>query len=114
MKTILIFLLLTTTTTTAWAADPVYLVCDPQEGVTDYKLICINEPDQFYQAQPDGSAKIEISGMEIGQKDCQLYAGNSWMLGGVVQQVKEWSDPVPFVLERPGAPQSPTNIGLSN
>jgi len=109
----LLTLLLILTAPAAWGAGP-YLVCDPQEGVTDYKLVCLNLPEQQYPAQPDGSAKIDISGIESASTQCELFAGAAYTIDGQPQEAIEWSASVPFVLGRPGALQSPTNIGLRN
>jgi len=111
MKLLLTLLILTATA--AWGAGP-YLVCDPQDGVTDYKLVCLNLPEQFHPAQPDGSTKIDISGIESASTQCELFAGAAYTIDGQPQEAIEWGPSVPFVLGRPAGLQSPTNIGLRN
>jgi hypothetical protein len=96
----------------ASVANAATLISDPQEGVTDYKLVC-NSTTTFHPAQPDGSASIDRSGQEVGTVDCLLYAGRAWTLNGEPQEAIEWGPAsIPFDLGRPSVPLSSTGIGL--
>jgi hypothetical protein len=99
--------------TLAFAAGP-YLTCDPQEGVTKYKLIIDNGVEVVSNANADGSAWHDMSDTPTGIHDASFYAGAFWTIDDVQQLTINWSDPRPFVLGRPNVSQSPTNIGLSN
>ena len=95
---------------TAWA-EP-FLVCDPQEGVTEYKLAW-NDGEIEYSTAINGAAKHDMEAVKEGQSSGELFAGKPYVLDGADQNTLEWSDPRPFVLTRPLKPLSPTNIGLS-
>ena len=104
--------------TTVWAGP--FLVCDTQEGVTEYKLIWDDGEIEYSDAlitiveeKSYGAANHDMTTVKDGQSSGELFAGKPWILDGVDQNTLEWSDPSPFVLARPSKPLSPTNIGLS-
>jgi hypothetical protein len=72
------------------------LTCDPQEGVTKYRVT-----GEVVDAETDGSVKWNISGISAGEYNGTLEAGREYVLDGVPQGVWRWSDPVPFVLGVP-------------
>lgn len=94
------------------SADP-FLTCDPQAGVTKYKLV-INEVESFSDAKADGSAWHDMVDTPVGEHNATFVAGKAWTIDGVPQEPIEWSDPTPFVLGRPGALPLPTSISLKD
>ncbi len=76
MKTI-IFLAIMFWASSAIAKD-YYLTCDPQVGVASYTLIVNGVEDPtVYLAEPDGSAKILVSGFTSGPYVFALIAVHS-------------------------------------
>lgn len=92
------------------AAGP-YLTCDPQVGITKYKLTMAGV-DSESNAQADGSAWIDMETSPTGTTNGELRAGGYWTLDGVPQGAFEWSNPTPFVLGRPSVTSPPSNIDL--
>lgn len=109
MRLILIIIILTLAVSFS-SADP-FLSCDPQEGVTVYKVE-ISAEETISPATLDGAAMHDLADMPIGETDGKLSAGKPWVLDGVPSETIEWGPSVPFVLGRPSASQSPMNIGL--
>ena len=91
-------------------AEP-FLVCDPQEGVTQYKIVW-GEVVEYVSANPDGSFRYDVAGVPEGNSDGDLYAGKPWLINGIPQETINWSDPRPFVLTRPSAFPIPTGVRL--
>ncbi len=77
-----------------------FLVCDPQEGVTHYK-ISTGDVKQVVAAEADGSLKYDLSQIDPGALSRELRAGSTYDLDGEPSIVFEWSDPLPFVLKKP-------------
>ena len=88
-----------------------FLICDPQAGVTHYRLQWEGFPEQVVPAQADGSLKYDLVSYS-GNVPAQVWAGSEAVLDGVPQGVYNWSAPVPFLLELT-KPQSPSGLGLS-
>ena len=112
MKT-LIFIIVLLLGAPVLYAEP-FLTCDPQEGVTKYKVIVDNGDEVISDANADGSAWHDINYVPEGLKPAEIYAGAYWTIDGVPQLTITWSDPHPFVLGRPSISQSPTSITLKN
>ena len=82
--------------------DSPFLVCDPQDGVTEYKVTLNGDPEITVPAQPDGSLSYDLAGLSEGAFTFSVKAANLW---GV-------SDPSPFSSVKV-LPQSPTSMRLS-
>ena len=84
-----------------------FLVCDPQTGVTDYKLTGPAWVPVSVPAQPDGSIRMDVSGATVGSNSLTVAA---------CKQDATWgelcSSFVPFVFTRPSAAAPPANIRL--
>jgi hypothetical protein len=91
-------------------ADP-FLTCDPQAGVSKYKLT-IDTVESLSDANADGSAWHDLINIPAGDHDAILAAGKHWTIDGVLQPSIKWGDPSPFVLGSPDVSQLPTNISL--
>lgn len=93
-------------------ANP-FLSCDPQAGVTKYK---VNMPsagivDEITNAQANGSALHDISSWPSGTyNDGEIRAGAEYILNGVPQNVWRWSDPTPFDITVPALPAGALNL----
>jgi hypothetical protein len=84
----------------------VFLVCDPQTGVTLYKLTGPAWVPAIVIAQPDGSIKMDLSKSDIGVNQITVAACYSDTLWGC-------SEAVPFSFTRPAPPVTIKNIRLS-
>lgn len=109
MKPILIFVIVLISSI-AGAAP--FLVCDPQEGVTQYKIIWQDSTEEIVIAQPDGSISRDLADIPVGERSGEYMAGKPWTIDGIPQEAMEWSPSVPFVLGRPSEPLLPMNTGL--
>ena len=90
-----------------WAAP--FMVCDPQAGVTHYKLTGPAWVPVSVTAQADGSVKMDVAGASTGSNALTVKACKQDSLWGEL-----CSDPAtPFSFVRPSAAASPANIGLS-
>lgn len=92
-------------------ADP-FLVCDPQAGVTQYRVVFDGGGEELSPAQVDGAALHDIGHLTIGSHTGTIEAGAQYTLNGEEQPVWKWSDPVPFDLTVPATP-AVVGIGLS-
>jgi hypothetical protein len=88
-----------------------FLICDPQAGVTHYKLQWQGFSEQILPAQADGSLKYDLVNYS-GDSPAQVWAGSEAILDGVPQGVYNWSTPVPFVLQFM-KPSAPSGVALS-
>ena len=75
---------------------------DPAEGVKFYEVDGVNIDGQKIPAQPDGSLKVEVDGLEPGDYTAQIHAGNEWGL----------SSPLPFLFNVPKPLTPPTGPKL--
>jgi len=107
----LLTLLLILTATSAWGAGP-YLTCDPQDGVTSYRIVTPSGAE--ITDAVNGAAMVDLSTWPTGETQAEISAGAPWTLDGMLTEVIEWSDPRPFALGRPAELQSPMNIGLKD
>jgi hypothetical protein len=88
-------------------ANP-FIVCDPQAGVSTYKVTGASWVTSPVVAQPDGSIHMDISTAPVGTSNLNFSAC--------------WVDPVwgelcsvtvPFSFTRPGAPVTPKAVKLA-
>ncbi len=85
-----------------------YLVCDPQAGVTEYRLTGPAWVPQIVTAQPDGSLKMDVAAATVGENSLNVSACNVDLVWG-----EGCSLHTPFSFTRPGSPSGPVNLGLS-
>jgi hypothetical protein len=99
------------------SAEP-FLLCDPQAGVTHYKItgpawvanlspVYSNGTATGITAQADGSIRTNVSEALVGTNNITVAACNDDPLWG-----EACSDYVPFAFERPPAAATPTAIRL--
>ena len=87
-------------------ANP-FLVCDPQAGVTSYKLTGPAWVPTSVTAQADGSIKMDVAAANVGSNSLTLKACVTDPLWG-----EACSAAVPFVFTRPSTPGTPVNTKL--
>jgi hypothetical protein len=86
-----------------------FLVCDPQAGVTLYKMTGPSWVPLTITAQADGSIKMDVASAVIGVTSVTAAAcitDASW-------PDERCSVPVPFSFTRPANPVTPKNIKLA-
>lgn len=84
-----------------------FLVCDPQAGVTDYKLTGPTWIPTTTPAQPDGSIKMDVSAATVGANSLTVAACKTDPIWGQL-----CSSFVPFAFTRPSGAVVPTGFGL--
>ena len=84
-----------------------FLVCDPQTGVTLYKLTGPAWVPTSVPAQADGSLKMDVATSTVGSNSLTVSACWTSLEWG-----EQCSDVVPFVFIRPSKPIIPGNIKL--
>jgi hypothetical protein len=84
-----------------------FLVCDPQTGVTSYKLTGPAWVPASVPAQADGSLKLDVSVAAIGTNSLTAAACKTDPTWGEV-----CSSSVPFAFTRPSPPATIGNIRL--
>lgn len=89
-----------------WGAP--FLVCDPQAGVTTYKLTGPAWVPATVPAQPDGSIKMDVSAATVGENALQVAACAIDPVWGEV-----CSDNSPFSFTRPTTPALPATLRLT-
>ena len=85
-----------------------FLVCDPQAGVTLYKVTGPIWIPVSIPAQPDGSIKLDVAAANIGNNSLTIKACKQDELWGEL-----CSDAVPFVFIKPLVAVPPANMKLS-
>lgn len=85
-----------------------FMVCDPQTGVTHYKLTGPAWLPTTVTAQPDGSLRVDVVTAIVGTNNTTVQACRT-----TVEWPEVCSVVVPFVFTRPAAPSSPAGIKLS-
>jgi len=86
-----------------------FLICDPQTGVTHYKLTGPAWVTSPVTAQPDGSLRMDIATANQGNNSLTVSACKTDALWG------ELCSPfVGFDFVRPDSPVGPLNLRLSN
>ena len=84
-----------------------FLVCDPQTGVTLYRLTGPAWVPVTSPAITDGSIKMDVSAATVGSNSLTVAACKSDAVWGEL-----CSSFVPFVFTRPSAAAPPANIRL--
>ena len=84
-----------------------FLVCDPQAGVTSYKLTGPAWVPVSVAAQPDGSLKMDLAAATVGINSLTVQACKTDPTWGEV-----CSSAVPFSFTRPSPPATISNIRL--
>ena len=105
MKKLLIVMLIVLLPSLSFAAP--YLVCDPQAGVTHYKVTGPSWVVSPVTAQADGSIRMDVSAATAGVNSLTVAACRSDAVWGEL-----CSSTVPFVFTKPIAPTIPGNIKL--
>jgi hypothetical protein len=85
-----------------------FLVCDPQAGVTSYKLTGPAWIPSSVPAQPDGSIKMDVSGALVGSTSLTIAACKTDPIWG-----EQCSSTTPFTFTRPEAPTTPNGVKLA-
>jgi len=89
------------------------LVCDPQAGVTDYRVLGLNPSVTIVTAQPDGSVKYNVGAMAPGSYNGTIEAGKRYVLDGVPQGPARWSSTVPLALTVPDTPAASSGHAIT-
>ncbi len=84
-----------------------FLVCDPQAGVTSYKLTGPSWVPVTVAAQPDGSIKMDVATATVGSNVLTVAACKTDPIWGEL-----CSSAVNFTFTRPASPSGSVNIGL--
>lgn len=84
------------------------LVCDPQAGVTYYKITGDAYWTASVPAQADGSVRTDLAGIPSGTHSIKVAACKNDPLWG-----EQCSAAIPFDFTRPTVPGAPTNMGLA-
>lgn len=106
MKKLFATLFLVLMASAAWA-NP-FIVCDPQTGITHYKVTGAAWIVSPVPAQTDGSIKIDISTAPVGTSNLNFSACLSDSMWGELCSVT-----APFSFIRPGIPATPTGVKLA-
>jgi hypothetical protein len=85
-----------------------FLVCDPQTGITYYKLTGPAWVPATSPAQADGSIKMDVAAALVGSNALTVAACVTNTIWGEV-----CSTTVPFSFSRPAAPATTSNIRLT-
>lgn len=85
-----------------------FLVCDPNAGVTYYKITGDAYWTANIPAQADGSIKTDLSGIASGTHSINVAACVTDSVWG-----EQCSATSPFEFTRPGVPGVPTNTKLA-
>ena len=105
-KLILIVLAIVFLATPAFAGP--FLVCDPQTGVTFYKLTGPAWVTGTVIAEADGSIRMDVSAAIVGNNSLTVAACKDDPVWGELCSVA-----VPFEFIRPASPGNPLNLKLS-
>jgi hypothetical protein len=76
MKKLIIAALVVMFAATAHATP--YLVCDPQDGVTEYEIVDNGNPVFTVDAQADGSLRYDLADIAKGEHSYSVKACNMW------------------------------------
>jgi len=105
-KIIIVALAMVLIASVSWAAP--FLICDPQAGVTHYKLTGPAWVTGTVPAQADGSIRMDVSAALVGSNALSVAACRSDAVWGEL-----CSSTVPFTFTRPVAPATTSNIRLT-
>lgn len=92
----------------AYALCAPFMVCDPQTGITHYKLTGPTWVPATVTAQADGSIKMDVSASIVGSNSLTVRACRTDAVWGEL-----CSGSVPFSFSRPATPDSAANTKLS-
>lgn len=107
MKRIVLIVLSILLSSTVTLASP-FLICDPQIGVTNYKLTGPAWVPATVTAQSDGSIKMDVSGSTVGNNSLTVAACKTDVVWG-----EQCSVFVPFTFTRPSGAVVPSGIKLN-
>lgn len=105
MKSLLIILLICLFPMVV-SAGP-FLICDPQTGVTSYKITGPSWIVSPVTAQANGSLKMDVATSTVGLNSLTVSACIADPIWG-----EACSAAVPFAFTRPASPNVPAGIGL--
>lgn len=88
-------------------ANP-FIVCDPQAGVTHYKVAGAAWVSASVPAQADGSLKMDVSAAPVGSSSLTFKACIVDPIWG-----EQCSVTAPFTFTRPGVPTVPAAVKLA-
>jgi len=106
MKKIILIMAIVLMASVSWAGP--FLICDPQAGVTHYKLTGPAWVTGIVPAQADGSIRMDVSAALAGSNALTVAACRSDAVWGEL-----CSSTVPFVFTRPSVPATTSNIRLT-
>ena len=89
------------------ACSAPYLVCDPQTGITHYKVTGPSWVVSPVPAQADGSIRMDVSGAVSGTNSLTVSACKADLIWNEV-----CSTAVPFSFTKPSPPITPSNLKL--
>ena len=96
-----------------WVEAKPFLTCDPQDGITEYKIAIplqsgvVTHWETTVPAETDGSLKWDLKNWPLGKGTFtgQLSAGGEWQITdsetSVVSTVFEFSTPSIFIIKVP-------------
>ena len=105
MKKILLVVVLLLVATSSYATP--YLMCDPQAGVTSYKVTGLSFVTADVPAQADGSIRLDVAQSPVGVNAITVSACVSDALWG-----KSCSASSPFTYTRPSLPVGSKNLRI--
>lgn len=105
MKKIFLICILVLIPSVLWAAP--FLVCEPQAGVTHYKLTGPAWVPTSVAAQPDGSIRLD---MAVSPQGVNALTAAACITESPWPEI--CSTTSPFSYARPGAPTGPSNLRL--
>lgn len=85
-----------------------FVVCDPQAGVTEYRVTGPAWVSPAVPAEADGSIKMDVSAAAIGENSLMVQACNVDAVWGVQCSISS-----PFVFTRPATPAQPAGLKLN-
>lgn len=85
-----------------------FMTCDPQTGVTSYKLTGPAWVPATVPAEADGSIHMDVAASPVGENSLTVAACTTHGAWGELCSVF-----VPFVFARPGLPAAPSGFGLA-
>lgn len=88
-------------------ANP-FIVCDPQAGVTHYKVAGAAWVSASVPAQTDGSIKMDVANAPVGTSNLTFKACLIDAIWG-----EQCSASAPFTFTKPGMPNIPVGVKLA-
>lgn len=106
MKKLILAVLIVLVSVGTAMANP-FLICDPQAGVTYYRMTGPAWMPTQYTAEVDGSIHMDVSPAIVGTTNMTIAACKDDAVWG-----EQCSSYVPFAFDRPSAASIPLNIRL--